>query len=104
MKKAFAVLATGVTLLASPAHAAVTFDYIFDGGYPLSVSNDGSVIAGNDLDYISFRWTQATGMVSLGRYQKLGGGGSPAISANGTRIAYGIGAVGTWNSPSIFME
>ena len=27
--------------------ADVTFEYIFDGGYPLSVSNDGSVVAGN---------------------------------------------------------
>src|SRR5262245_48627026 len=92
MKHAVAVLATGLALLAVPARAAVTLDYIFDGGYPLSVSNDGTVIAGNDLQYTSFRWTQATGMVSLGRPQIVGGGGTPAISGDGTRIGYGIGS------------
>jgi uncharacterized membrane protein len=92
MKMVFVALATGITLLASAAHAAVTFEYIFDGGYPLSVSNDGTVIAGNDLSYTSFRWTQATGMVSLGRPQTAGAG-QPSISADGTRIAYGIGSL-----------
>ena len=91
MKKAVVVLATGITLLASAANAAVTFDFIFDGGYPLAVSSNGAVIAGNDLDYTSFRWTQATGLVSLGRPQTGGGAGVPGISADGTRIAYSIG-------------
>jgi uncharacterized membrane protein len=93
MKKAVVVLATGITLMASAAHAAVTFDYIFDGGYPLAVSTNGTVIAGNDLNYTSFRWTQATGMVSLGRPMVVGGGGTPDISADGTRIAYSIGSL-----------
>ena len=88
-----AVLATGLALLASPARAQVTFEYIFDGGYPLAVSDDGSVIAGNDLSFTSFRWTEATGMVSLGRRQMVGGGGKPGMSADGTRIAYGIGSL-----------
>src|SRR5262245_8391574 len=91
MKKAVAVLATGITLLASAAQAAVTFNYIFDNGYPLSVSDNGSVICGNDLSYTAFRWTQATGMVSLGRPMHFGAGGAPDMSADGTRIAYGIG-------------
>jgi hypothetical protein len=47
MKLAVAALATGLVLLSSPAHAAATFEYLFDGGFPLSVSDDGSVIAGN---------------------------------------------------------
>jgi hypothetical protein len=57
MKHIGAVLTTSFALLASQAHAQVTFEYIFDSGYPLAVSHDGSVIAGNDLDYTSFRWT-----------------------------------------------
>jgi uncharacterized membrane protein len=92
MKVPFAILA-GLALLAPMARATVTFDYIFDGGYPLAVSSDGTVIAGNDLDYTSFRWTQATGLVSLGRPQVGGGAGIPAISADGTRISYGIGSL-----------
>src|SRR5262245_64600552 len=94
MKHAVAVLATGLALLAVPARAAVTLDYIFDNAFPLSVSNDGSVITGTQTDgnFTSFRWTQATGVVSLGRPQMVGGGGTPAISADGTRIAYGIGS------------
>jgi uncharacterized membrane protein len=94
MKHAVAVLATGLALLGPPAHAAVTFDYIFDNGYPLSVSDDGKVIAGNQTDshYTPFRWTQATGLVSLGRPQIVGGGGVPAISADGSVIASSIGS------------
>jgi hypothetical protein len=101
MKKAVAILAAGFALVAAPTYAAVTFDYIFDGGFPLSVSNDGSVVAGtmNDGSYTGFRWTQATGLVSLGRPQTGGGGGVPGISADGTRIAYGIGSVdGTYRT------
>src|SRR5262245_36953319 len=81
MKKTVAVLATGITLLASQAHAAVTFDFIFDDAYPTSVSGDGSVITGTlpDGNYTAFRWTQATGVVSLGRPQVGSGGGIPAI-------------------------
>jgi len=95
MKRTVVALATGIAFLASTAHAAVTFDYIFDGGAPTSVSSDGSVITGTGdvSDYPAFRWTQATGMVSLGRPQTHNGGGVPAISANGARIAYGIDAL-----------
>jgi uncharacterized membrane protein len=103
MKHIGAVLTTSFALLASQAHAQVTFEYIFDSGYPLAVSHDGSVIAGNDLDYTSFRWTEETGMVSLGRPQLVGGGGTPAISADGTRIAYGIGSLdGSYTTPGLW--
>jgi len=111
MNKAVAVLAAGFALLAPSAHAAVTFDFIFDDGRPRSVSNDGLVVTGTDGAAISFRWTQATGLVSLGRKQILGGGGEPNISADGTRIAFGIGAVdssyttwGLWNQGSGWQE
>src|SRR6516162_7463432 len=92
MRKTVAVLATAAVLLGTPAHAAVTFEYLFDNGYPLSVSSDGSVVVGNstDANYTSFRWTQATGFVSLGRPMLVGGGGVPAVSADGKRVAYGI--------------
>jgi len=94
MKRSIAVLATGLALLASQARAAVTLDYIFNGGYPLAVSNDGSVVVGtqNDSHYTSFRWTQATGLVSLGRPQMVGGGGTPDVSADGSVVAYAIGS------------
>ena len=99
MKKAVAVLAAGFALLASPVHAAVTFQYLFDGGSPISVSNDGSVVVGNDDNFTSFRWTQATGFVSLGRPQTGGGGGVPGVSADGTRVGYSIGSLdGTYRT------
>jgi uncharacterized membrane protein len=61
------------------------------------------VVTGNDGSYTSFRWTQATGLVSLGRPQTGGGGGVPAISANGTRIAYGIGSLdGTYRTQGLW--
>ena len=93
MKHIGRVLVTGLALLASPARAQVTFEYIFDGGYPLAVSDNGSVVAGNDLDFTSCRWTQATGLLALGRHQEVGGAGRPDISADGTSIAYGIGSL-----------
>jgi uncharacterized membrane protein len=113
MKYAVAVLATGLALLGPPAHAAVTFDYIFDNGYPLSVSDDGKVITGNQTDshYTPFRWTQATGRVSLGRPQLVGQGGVPAISADGSVIASSIGSAdssyatqGRWTSGGGWQE
>src|SRR5262245_66474730 len=50
MRKAIAVLATTAALLGAPAHAAATFEFLFDNGYALSVSNDGSVVVGNSND------------------------------------------------------
>jgi len=100
-------------LFGGPAHAAATFEYLFDNGYPLSVSSDGSVVVGNSTDgsYTSFRWTQATGLVSLGRPMLVGGGGVPAVSADGKRVAYGIGSLdgtystqGLWNTSSGWQE
>ena len=101
MKKAVAVLAVCVAILPSPARAAVTFEFIFDEGNPLGVSADGSVVTGtmNDGNFTAFRWTQATGLVSLGRPMLVGGGGIPGISADGTRIGFGIGSLdGTYST------
>jgi hypothetical protein len=85
---------TGLALPAVPARAAVTFDFIFDGGYPLAVSNDGSVVAGQlaSGSYGAFRWTQGSGVVPLGRDQKVGTGGTVGISADGVVIASSIGS------------
>jgi len=94
MKLAIAVLATGLVLLAVPARAAVTFDYIFVDGLPLSVSSDGTVVAGQLIPSGGvFRWTQGSGVVALGRNQKVGTGGTVGISANGVVIASSIGSV-----------
>jgi uncharacterized membrane protein len=94
MKRAIAVFATGFALLASPAHPA-SFEFILDNGAPNSVSNDGLVVTGTGTtgNFTAFRWTQATGLVSLGRPQVGGGGGVPGISADGTRIGYSIGSL-----------
>lgn len=90
-----ALLAAGLALVAAPAGATATFEYIFDGGYPLAVSDDGSVLAGNlaNGSFGPFRWTQATGLVPLGRLAYLGGGGTPGISSDGTKIASTIGSL-----------
>jgi uncharacterized membrane protein len=95
MRKAVAVLATAAVLLGSRAQAAATFEYLFDNGYPISVSSDGSVVVGNGAtgQYIPFRWSQATGFVSLGRPQNGGAGGQPGVSADGRRVASSIGSL-----------
>jgi len=95
MKKSVALLATVFVLSGSPAHAAATFDFLFDGGYPIAVSSDGSVVVGNGAtgQYIPFRWSQATGVVSLGRPQNGGSGGQPGVSADGRRVASSIGSL-----------
>ena len=95
MRKAVALLATAVVLSGSPAHAAATFEFLFDGGAPQCVSSDGTVISGNSFDgnFTPYRWTLATGFVSLGRPQQVGGGGVPGMSADGTRIASSIGSL-----------
>jgi hypothetical protein len=105
MKKTVAVLATAGVLLGAPAHAAATFQFLFDGGYPLSVSSDGSVVVGNDASgsYTPFRWTQSTGFVSLGRPQVGGGGGTAGVSADGTRVASSIGSLDhTYNTQGVW--
>jgi len=66
----------------------VQFELLYDI-YPLDISADGSVIVGNDINFDTVRWTEATGIVPLGRGTSgLGiGAGSPDISDDGTRIS-----------------
>ena len=91
MNKIAVCFLAALAALAGPAHAEVTFTYLFTGGYPLAMSDDGTVIAGNNRgDYGPFRWTQETGRVSLGRASApvLGtSAGTPGISADGTKVA-----------------
>lgn len=58
--------------------------------FATDVSADGSVIVGNTQGaYETFRWTQSTGVVPLGRatVPALGvGAGLPKVSADGTRV------------------
>jgi hypothetical protein len=85
----------------------VTFDYIFDGGFPLSVSTDGSVIAGNlaNGSFGPYRWTQGTGVVDLGRHTWSGGAGLTVMSADGTKIAATIGSLdSTYNTQGLWTQ
>jgi len=91
MKLHIAALAVGLALVPAAANAAVTFEYLFDNGFPTSISYDGTAIAGNTVgNYSAFRWTQATGLMDLGRCAacEVGtSGGTPGISADGKRVA-----------------
>lgn len=100
-----AVLAAGLVLAAAPASATVTLDYIFDGGFPLSVTPDGSAIAGNLATggFGAYRWTQGTGVVALGRNTWGGGAGMAVISADGTKVAATIGSLdSTYNTQGLW--
>ena len=59
--------------------------------YPSDMSADGSVVVGNSADgvYETFRWTELTGAVLLGRHTGFSGGGAgiPEVSDNGNHIS-----------------
>lgn len=89
-------LATTLAILLSmtTAQAAVVFELVGPRGYAgTDVSGNGSVIVGNvvgDGTYETFRWTQSTGAVRLGRatVPVIGtGAGSPDVSWDGTRVS-----------------
>jgi len=74
--------------------AQVTFEFIEQPWFNLGgtdISADGSVIVGNQLgSYETFRWTQETGYVLLGRgtVATIGAGaGAPEVSHDGTRVS-----------------
>lgn len=74
--------------------AQVTFELISEPWFNLAgsdVSADGNVIVGNQVGpYETFRWTEETGFVLLGRgtVAPLGAGaGSPDVSHDGTRVS-----------------
>ena len=91
------------TLAAATAASADATVELIDGVYGMSISSDGTVIAGNLVgNYETFRWTEATGVVPLGMssVEVLGtGAGGPDISADGTRISATIlGADSTYST------
>jgi hypothetical protein len=80
-------LAFALVALALPAHAATTFEYLFTGGYGLSVSQDGTVIAGfTRSDSSPFRWARSGGFQSLGLAASPSNG-QPWVSYDGARVA-----------------
>lgn len=95
--RAIRVSLPSILLLARAASGDVVFEFLHPGWLdnlaPLSVSSDGSVIAGNSLlnfSYETFRWTEAADTEYLGRatVPVLGvGAGTPEISHDGTRIS-----------------
>jgi len=109
MKRILAPTLVALALGAVPAGADTTIEYLFTGGYPLSVSADGTVIAGNNTsDYGPFRWTAAEGRVSLGMASAPivgGGGGTANMSADGTRVASTIvGPDSTYYTAGLWAE
>lgn len=90
-KRIIAAAGLLAAVLAAPAGAAVSFEYLFDGGYPISITPDGSVIVGNTTDtYGAFRWTRGGGFVHLGMDAEpvVGStGGQPGVSNDGTKVA-----------------
>ncbi|HEV8479887.1 MAG TPA: FlgD immunoglobulin-like domain containing protein [Candidatus Eisenbacteria bacterium] len=80
-------LALALIAYALPAQADTTFEYLFSGGYGLSVSQDGTVIAGNTKPgYFPFRWTRSGGFQSLG-LPATPSNGQAWVSYDGTRVA-----------------
>ena len=90
MNKVVFGLTLAASLLSSAAQSEVTLQ-ILDGVLVGDMSADGSVIVGNTVgDYETFRWTEASGVVPLGRASVpvLGrGAGVPEVSADGTRVS-----------------
>lgn len=83
-----------IALAAAPVSAQVTFELLdvpFLNYIGASVSADGSVIVGNQYgSYETFRWTQETGAVLLGRgtVAAIGvGAGIPRVSNDGNHIS-----------------
>src|SRR5262249_31048429 len=83
-------LALAFVAYAMPAHADTTFEYLFSGGFGLSMSQDGTVVAGNSAaDYSPFRWTRSGGFQSLGLAANPSNG-QAWVSYDGTRVAGAI--------------
>jgi uncharacterized membrane protein len=95
-------------VLASAARADVTFQMLGFGA-ATDVNADGTVIVGNSEGvYETWRWTEATGQVLLGRSSVavLGvGAGTPDVSADGTRVSATIlGADSTYVTQGLWTE
>ncbi len=108
MRRMIPAVAAAAALVASAgvAHAAATLEFL-DDVLGASISADGTVIVGNTSgQYETFRWTEATGVVPLGRatVPVLGtGAGAPDVSDDGTRISATIlGADSTYGTQGVW--
>ena len=102
-------VALACAAVSGPASAGVTFDYVLEGGWATDISDDGSVIVGNLVDfYETFRWTEATGVVPLGRSSVavLGrGAGVPGLAADGRALsATVLGTDSTYVTQGLWTE
>jgi len=118
MRKVVAVLVMAAALIGSRAHAAATFQYLFDfnnsSSILTSVSSNGNVVVGqmpSGGTYVPCLWTQATGLVSMGRAPHLGAGGTALVSGDGSVVAASIGSPdssyttqGRWTQASGWQE
>jgi uncharacterized membrane protein len=108
MKRTCILPLVGLVFLGGHARADVSFEIICLG-YATDVSADGAVVVGNTQgDFETFRWTEETGRVLLGRptVPVLGSGaGAPDVSADGTRISATIlGADSTYGTQGRWTE
>ena len=91
MNKLGILLLGGLLGLCPAARASVSFEFIFNDGYGVHMSDNGLIVAGNTVgNYEPFRWSAASGFMPLGRatVPALGvGGGAPGISADGVWVA-----------------
>jgi uncharacterized membrane protein len=86
------------------ASAEVTLEYL-GTGLATDVSEDGTVVTGlAGLSYEVFRWTEATGIVPLGRIAPAQAG-TPDISEDGTRISGTIASTDSlFATPGLWTE
>jgi len=106
MRRIGAGLGLALLLGAGAARAGVTFEYLFTGMYANSVSADGNAVAGNNPStWGAYLWTQAGGVQDLGLAPTPSPGGSPGISADGTRVASTIlGADSTYSTSGLWTQ
>ena len=87
----FVASVAGVLAAALPGLASAAGIQFLGAALPTDLSQNGSVVVGNlPGSFETFRWTQATGVVPLGRatVPVLGtGAGSPDVSWDGTKIS-----------------
>ncbi len=107
-KRISVILSAAATLATAAIASAVSIEYL-PNTLITDLSGDGSVAVGNlPVSFETFRWTQGTGVVALGR-GTVGalniGGGSPDVSRDGKSVSATIlsdsgtyGTIGRWTT------
>jgi uncharacterized membrane protein len=108
LRRSLSIALTSIVVGEGAAQAAVSIEFL-GAAFPTDVSADGAVIVGNyGGNYETFRWTESTGVVLLGMssVEVLGaGGGTPDVSADGTRISATIlGADSTYATQGLWTQ